>query len=63
MHEVEKPIIVVVTPTHDDPSRSALAVRRKSTGWLVIVTPIAVGLAVLEGSGKQLMFPSRMLRV
>jgi len=24
---------------------------------------IAVGLAVLEGSGKQLMFPSRMLRV
>ena len=63
LHEVEKPIIVVVTSTHDDPSRSVLAVRRKLTGWLAIVAPTDVGLAVLEGSGQQLMCRSRTLRV
>ena len=63
LHEVEKPIIVVVTSTHDDPSRSALAVHRNSTGWLAVVTPNDVGLAVLEGSGQQLMSPSRTLPV
>ncbi len=52
LHEVEKPIVVVVTATHDDPSRSALAVRRKSTGWLLILTLLLLSLQSWRGQGN-----------
>lgn len=52
LHEVEKPIVVVVTATHDDLSRSALAVRRKSTGWLLILTLLLLSLQSWRGQGN-----------
>ena len=52
LQEVAKPIIVVVTTIHDDPSGSALAVHCKSTSLLVIVTLSLLVLQSWRGQGN-----------
>ena len=52
LQEVEKPIIMVVTTTRDDPSGSALAVRCKSTGLFVVVTLSLLVLQSWKGQGN-----------